>query len=59
MTGKLQKNIVGVIKSRKLLTKKNQIFPYYTVYITQLDQVIIFFKLFSLLNYGYKCFNIV
>ena len=50
MTGKLQKNIVGVIKSRKLLTKKNQIFPYYTVYITQLDQVIIFLKLFSLLN---------
>ena len=58
MTGKLQKNIVGVIKSRKLLTKKNQIFPYYTVYITQLDQVIIFLKLFSLLNYGYKYFNI-
>ena len=53
LTGKLQNNVVGVIRTRKLLTKKNQIFPFYTVYIEKLDQVInSFFDIFfSTVNY--------
>lgn len=56
LTGKLQNNVVGVIRTRKLLTKKNQIFPFYTVYIEKLDQVINSFLIFfSLRLITYSC----
>jgi len=35
--GKLQNKIVGIIKSRKLMVRKNVFFPYYTILIG--DQV--------------------
>jgi hypothetical protein len=40
-TGKLQNNLVGVIKERKLVTKNNLLLPMYTVYIAKYDQVLI------------------